>query len=86
MVVPLIGFVVAAGFPIYLNLFCRKELDGFRETKIGYGSDQALDAERRKQDIEGEEVGTDKASANYFEDANPERHFEGPNHEHKDKL
>ena len=71
MVVPLIGFVVAAGFPIYLNLFCRKELDGFRETKIGYGSDEALDAERRKQDIDGEEVGAEKS---------------GANHEHKDKL
>lgn len=36
MCVPLIGFFVAFAFPVYLNLFCRKELDGFRETKIGY--------------------------------------------------
>jgi len=36
MGVPLCGFFVAFAYPIYLNLFCRKELDGFRETKIGY--------------------------------------------------
>src|ERR1700712_1610601 len=36
MCVPLIGFFVAFAFPIYLNTFCRRELDGFRDTKIGY--------------------------------------------------
>ncbi|RMZ85837.1 hypothetical protein DV737_g394, partial [Chaetothyriales sp. CBS 132003] len=36
MCVPLAGFFVAFMFPIYLNTVCRKELDGFRETKIGY--------------------------------------------------
>lgn len=36
MVVPLIGFFVAFAYPVYLNIFCRQELDGFRETKIGY--------------------------------------------------
>ena len=36
MAVPLIGFFVAFAFPIYLNTLCRRELDGFRETKIGY--------------------------------------------------
>jgi FHS family L-fucose permease-like MFS transporter len=36
MTVPLCGFVVTFAYPIYLNLFCRRELDGFRETKIGY--------------------------------------------------
>ncbi|MCJ1227766.1 hypothetical protein MMC12_004425 [Toensbergia leucococca] len=36
MVVPLVGFLVAFAFPIYLNTLCAKELDGFRETKIGY--------------------------------------------------
>lgn len=36
MAVPLIGFFVAFAYPVYLNLFCRQELDGFRETKIGY--------------------------------------------------
>lgn len=36
MAVPLLGFFVSFVFPIYLNTVCRKELDGFRETKIGY--------------------------------------------------
>lgn len=36
MCVPLIGFFVAFAYPVYLNLFCRRELDGFRDTKIGY--------------------------------------------------
>lgn len=36
MAVPLIGFFVSFIFPIYLNTVCRRELDGFRETKIGY--------------------------------------------------
>ncbi|PVH72278.1 hypothetical protein DL98DRAFT_610954 [Cadophora sp. DSE1049] len=36
MAVPLIGIFVAFAYPIYLNLRCRKELDGFRETKIGW--------------------------------------------------
>ncbi|RMD40369.1 hypothetical protein DV735_g4752, partial [Chaetothyriales sp. CBS 134920] len=36
MCVPLVGFFVAFVYPIYLNTVCRKELDGFRETKIGY--------------------------------------------------
>lgn len=36
MGVPLIGFFVSFTFPVYLNTVCRRELDGFRETKIGY--------------------------------------------------
>lgn len=36
MGVPLAGFFVAFAFPIYLNTLCAKELDGFRQTKIGY--------------------------------------------------
>ncbi|OAP59759.1 hypothetical protein AYL99_04761 [Fonsecaea erecta] len=36
MCVPLAGFFVSFVFPIYLNTVCKKELDGFRETKIGY--------------------------------------------------
>lgn len=36
MCVPLCGFFISFVFPIYLNTVCRKELDGFRETKIGY--------------------------------------------------
>lgn len=36
MAVPLGAFCVSFAFPIYLNTLCAKELDGFRETKIGY--------------------------------------------------
>jgi len=36
MCVPLCGFFVSFVFPIYLNTVCKKELDGFRDTKIGY--------------------------------------------------
>lgn len=36
MGVPLAGFFVSFIFPIYLNTFCRQELDGFRDTQIGY--------------------------------------------------
>jgi FHS family L-fucose permease-like MFS transporter len=36
MCVPLAGFFVSFVYPIYLNTVCAKELDGFRETKIGY--------------------------------------------------
>jgi MFS transporter, FHS family, L-fucose permease len=36
MGVPLAGFFVAFAFPIYLNTLCARELDGFRDTKIGY--------------------------------------------------
>lgn len=35
MAVPLVGFAVAFAFPIYLNVFCAQELDGFRAAKIG---------------------------------------------------
>lgn len=47
MVIPLMGFLVAFAFPIYLNTVCARELDGFRETKIGYqGEDGTIgDAE-----------------------------------------
>ncbi|MCJ1412391.1 hypothetical protein MMC19_006485 [Ptychographa xylographoides] len=36
MCVPLVGFLVAFAYPIFLNTYYAKELDGFRETKIGY--------------------------------------------------
>jgi hypothetical protein len=36
MCVPLAGFFVSFVFPIYLNTVCKKELDGFRDTQIGY--------------------------------------------------
>ncbi|KAL8921501.1 MAG: hypothetical protein Q9208_005655 [Pyrenodesmia sp. 3 TL-2023] len=42
MCVPLIGFFVAFAFPIYLNTVCAAELDGFRESKIGYTDEDGL--------------------------------------------
>lgn len=67
MTVPLTGFAIAYAFPIYINLFCKKELDGFRETKIGYVPEENLSMERRKQDVDGEELGKDKAAAAHIE-------------------
>ena len=39
MLVPLIGFVISFLFPVYCNTLARKELDGFRDSKIGYKDD-----------------------------------------------
>lgn len=36
MGVPLAGFVVAFVFPVYCNTVAKRELDGFRDTRIGY--------------------------------------------------
>lgn len=36
MIVPLCAFFVSFVYPIYLNTICKRELDGFRDTKIGY--------------------------------------------------
>ncbi|CZR52795.1 probable L-fucose permease [Phialocephala subalpina] len=61
MAVPLIGFFVAFAYPIYLNLWCRKELDGFRETKIGYVDSDGIvgdpDREARRASLKFEEKG-----------------------------
>ncbi|KAF4636727.1 hypothetical protein G7Y89_g1359 [Cudoniella acicularis] len=61
MAVPLCGFFVAFAYPIYLNVFCRKELDGFRETKIGYVDSDGVvgdpDHELRRASVRHEEKG-----------------------------
>ncbi|CAG8984115.1 hypothetical protein HYALB_00006216 [Hymenoscyphus albidus] len=61
MTVPLTGFFMAFAFPIYLNAFCRKELDGFSATKIGYvdGDGVIGDAgrEERRPSIANAEMG-----------------------------
>lgn len=61
MAVPLAGFAVAFAYPVYLNTLCRRELDGFRETKIGYTDETTGgvvgDAAAARGDVEkGEEV------------------------------
>ncbi|KAL9016372.1 MAG: hypothetical protein Q9185_006271 [Variospora sp. 1 TL-2023] len=71
MCVPLIGFFVAFAFPIYLNTVCAKELDGFRESKIGYQDEDGLAMgdvkhEERRVSIMHEEKGvlpTEKENA-----------------------
>jgi FHS family L-fucose permease-like MFS transporter len=59
--VPLCGFFVAFAFPIYLNTLCRRELDGFRETKIGYVDSDGIvgdpDRELRRASLRFEEKG-----------------------------
>lgn len=61
MCVPLVGFFVAFAFPIYLNTVCAKELDGFRQTKIGYadgdGTIGDVVHEKRKASVVHEEKG-----------------------------
>ncbi|KAH8593994.1 putative L-fucose-proton symporter [Bisporella sp. PMI_857] len=56
MGVPLAGFFVAFAYPIYLNLFCRRELDGFSETRIGY-DENAAEREGRRPTLVHEEKG-----------------------------
>lgn len=46
MVIPLAGFCIAATFPIYLNLFKAKQLDGFTESKVGTQNFQSNDTEK----------------------------------------
>ncbi|KAK3936285.1 putative L-fucose-proton symporter [Diplogelasinospora grovesii] len=71
MAVPLIGFFVAFAFPIYLNTYCRRELDGFRETKIGYteetGSMSEAERERRGISSALTEEGEVKHGAKHME-------------------
>ncbi len=53
--IPLIGFLIAGTFPIYLNMFKAKELDGWTEkVKVGL--------KPKKEDVEaGSEEWTEKA-------------------------
>jgi MFS transporter, FHS family, L-fucose permease len=53
MCVPLAGFFVSFVFPIYLNTICAKELDGFRETKIGYHDERRGTVIGDINDVEG---------------------------------
>ncbi|KAL9630900.1 MAG: hypothetical protein Q9204_004488 [Flavoplaca sp. TL-2023a] len=66
MCVPLIGFAVAFAFPVYLNTVCAKELDGFRESKIGYHDEEGLAVgdvryEERRASLVHEEKGMSPA-------------------------
>ena len=61
MGVPLAGFFVSFAFPIYLNVFCRKELDGFRTTQIGYKDERRGTVIGDVNDIEDFSFGGKKA-------------------------
>ncbi|RMZ75682.1 hypothetical protein DV738_g5324, partial [Chaetothyriales sp. CBS 135597] len=67
MCVPLVGFFVAFMYPIYLNTLCRKELDGFRETKIGYRDERRGTIIGDPDDIETYTQGQKNASASQVE-------------------
>ena len=54
MCVPLVGFFIAFAFPIYLNTICARELDGFRETKIGYKDGEGEVVGERSMSVVGE--------------------------------
>ncbi|KAL2406963.1 L-fucose-proton symporter [Exophiala dermatitidis] len=64
MCVPLAGFFVSFVFPIYLNTLCRKELDGFRETKIGYVDERRGTVIGDLHDIEAFEAMEKRRSVN----------------------
>lgn len=43
MVVPLAFFVIAWAYPIYLNIFKRRELDAYTDSKVGTGEEGTVD-------------------------------------------
>ncbi|KAK7699176.1 hypothetical protein SLS64_011805 [Diaporthe eres] len=66
MAVPLIGFFVSFVYPIFLNTVYKRELDGFRESKIGYVDEHGTigDAARdaRKASLGIQETGETKVA------------------------
>lgn len=67
MCVPLIGFFVSFIYPIFLNTVYKEELDGFRESKIGYTDEHGTIGDPAREQNLG--VGDDKAilSATHYE-------------------
>ena len=59
LVIPLIGFIISWSFPLYLNLFKAKELDGYLISKVGIEPGTAGTVE--------ELAGGTKTSTNYVE-------------------
>ena len=58
MAIPLMGFVIAWTFPLYLNLYCKRELDGFRESKVGAVCVGDPENQLERKEIEVEELET----------------------------
>lgn len=50
MCVPLAGFFVSFVYPIFLNTVYRRELDGFRESKIGYTDEHGTIGDPARED------------------------------------
>lgn len=67
MGVPLAGFFVSFVFPIYLNTICAKELDGFRETKIGYHDERRGTVIGDVNDLETQEAMTKRQASTTVE-------------------
>lgn len=66
MFVPLLGFCVSWAFSVYVNTVSAKELDGFRESKIGYKDESGAVIGDIKGDINP--IGEDrKGSVTYIE-------------------
>ncbi|KAI0132494.1 glucose/galactose transporter [Xylariales sp. AK1849] len=53
MAVPLCGFFVSFAFPIFLNTLYKRELDGFRETRIGYTDENGTIGDVSRESSEG---------------------------------
>lgn len=58
MVVPMAAFVVSFAFPIYLNTVCRRELDGFSASKIGYKDENGavVGDDKEREEVQHVEV------------------------------
>lgn len=73
MCVPLVGFFVSFVYPIFLNTVYKQELDGFRESKIGYQDehgtigDPAREARRQSLGVVDSTDEKGHASANHLE-------------------
>lgn len=65
LVVPLIGFCIAFLYPVYLNTVCRRELDGFRETKIGYTDSDGVIGDINRDKRNGSVVETKEVLPGY---------------------
>ena len=61
---PLTRFFVAFTYPVYLNLFCRKELDKFSASKIGDVDQDRVIGDISRDERRGSVVGENRLSKN----------------------
>jgi len=67
MFVPLIGFIVSTAYGVYINTVSAKELDGFRESKIGYVEGGMVVGDVKNGGMGLDEDGARKGSVTYVE-------------------